>query len=129
MQAFLHSGKAAGRQLATRHGKQTLRQLAKSGGKLENFEVGEDVKSFECIARKYGVSFAVKQDLSSATPRYLVFFKSRYAACMDLAFREFAARELNRSKEKPSLSQTLEKAAEKVKDQVPNINKFKERER
>ena len=127
MRAFLHTGKVVGRNLTTHHGKQTLRQISKSGGKLESVEVGEDVKSFEGIARKHGVDFAVKQDLSSDTPRHLVFFKSRDAASMDLAFREFMAKNLTRGKEKPSLDQTLEQMQAKIQNQVLDLNKHKDR--
>ena len=129
MRAFLHGGTVAGQNLTTHHGKQTLRQLSKSGGKLENIEIGEDIKSFEGIARKHGIDFAVKRDVSSDTPRHLVFFKSRDSVGMDLAFREYMARELRRSKEKQPLSKTLEQMMEKVKNQVPNAEKHKERER
>ena len=129
MRAFLYEGKAARQNLSIGQGKQTLRQLSKSGGKLENIEVGEDVKSFEGIARKYGVDFAVKRDVSSDTPRYLVFFKSKDSASMELAFRDYIARELKRSKEKPPLSKTMDQMAEKVKHQVPNVERHKERER
>ena len=127
MQAFLHGGKWAYKKATTHHGKQTLRQISKSGGKLESVEIGEDVKSFQSIARKYGVDFAVKQDLSGDTPRHLVFFKSRDAASMDLAFREFMAKNLTRGKEKPSLDQTLEQMQAKVQSQVLDLNKHKDR--
>lgn len=130
MQAFLDEGRrATAGNITYRRGEQSLRQLSKSGGKLENFEVGEDIKPFKSIARKYGIDFAIKRDMSGDTPRHLVFFKSKDSVSMELAFREYIALTLKRSKEKPPLSQTLEQAAEKVKKQVPNVEKHKERER
>ena len=67
MRAFLHEGKIAKQNLTTHHGKQTLRQLSKSGGKLENIEVGEDVKSFEGIARKHKHFWALQKAWSFLT--------------------------------------------------------------
>jgi hypothetical protein len=112
MQAFLHTPKHK-----AQHGKQSVRQLAKSGAKLENIPVGsENIKDFEGIARKYGIDFAVRKDVSEDPPRHLVFFKSRDADSMTAAFREFSARQL--SPQKQSLKQALQQAVERVKSQV-----------
>lgn len=41
---------------------------------MSNIEVTDgNIKSFERVARKYGVDFALKKDVSSQPPRYLVF--------------------------------------------------------
>ena len=45
------------------HGKQTVRQLVKQGAGVQNIEITDkNIKSFERVARKYGVDFALKKD-------------------------------------------------------------------
>lgn len=66
------------------HGKQSVKQLVRQGAGVSNIEVTDgNIKSFERVARKYGVDFALKKDVSSQPPRYLVFFKSRDADALD----------------------------------------------
>jgi len=123
MRTALHAPKPS-----AKHGKQSIRQLAKSGAKLENIPVGsENIKEFERMARKYGINFAVRKDVSEDPPRHLVFFKSRDADSMMAAFREFSARQL--SPQKQSFKQALQQALEKVKTQVLSREKAREVER
>jgi len=123
MQAFLHAPKPS-----AKHGKQSIRQLAKSGAKLENIPVGsENIKDFERVAKKYGINFAVRKDVSEDPPRHLVFFKSRDADSMTAAFREFSARQL--SPQKQSLKQALQQTLERVKTQVLSREKMRAHER
>ena len=59
------------------HGKQTVKQLVGQGSGVQNIEITEkNIKSFERVARKYGVDFALKKD--PAQGKYLVFFKGRF---------------------------------------------------
>ena len=48
-----------------------------------------NIKSFERVARKYNVDFAVKKDRGREPPKYLVFFKGRDADVLSQAFKEF----------------------------------------
>jgi hypothetical protein len=107
MRASLRAGKQG--QQHVKHGKHSIKDLARQGT-LTNIEVGENIKSFESIARKYGIDFAVKKDISTQPPKYLVFFKSRDADSMTAAFREFSAKQLSRDAQKPSIMQALQKA-------------------
>ena len=53
------------------HGKQTVKQLIGQNAGVSNIEVTDsNIKSFERVARKYGVNFAVKKDRSVSTPKY-----------------------------------------------------------
>ncbi|MCL2445958.1 MAG: PcfB family protein [Oscillospiraceae bacterium] len=125
MQSFLHAPKSS-----AKLGKQSIRQLAKSGAKLENIPVGSDnIKDFERVARKYSISFAVRRDISEDPLRHLVFFKSRDADSMTAAFREFSAGQLGCEKERLSLRQALQQALEKVQAQVLTKTRTKEHER
>ena len=130
MRAFLRVGKWLYKKATTHQGQQTVEQLVKKGGTLTNIEIkDENIKSFEDIAKKYGIDFAVKKDISATPAKYLVFFKSRDADTMRAAFDEFSSRELNKAAEKPSLRQTLQRMMEKVKNQVLDLDKNKDRGR
>jgi len=48
------------------------------GTGVSNIEISDkNIKSFESVARKYGVDYALKKDASGDTPKWLVFFKGR----------------------------------------------------
>ena len=48
----------------------------------------DNIKDFEGTAKKYGIDFALKKDISENPPRYLVFFKGRDADVMEAAFKK-----------------------------------------
>lgn len=88
------------------HGKQSVKQLVRQGAGVQNIEItNQNIKSFERVARKYGVDFALKKD--TAQGKYLVFFKARDADALNAAFAEYASKTLNRTREKPSLLKQL----------------------
>ena len=107
-------------------GKQTVKQLVGQGAGVSNIEISDkNIKSFESIARKYGVDFAVKKDASENPPKHLVFFKARDTDAVMAAFKEFSAKQLKKTASKPSIIATLGHMMEKVKDQVLDITKNK----
>ena len=56
----------------TRRGKQSLKQMMKEGSQLTNIEItDQNIKSFERVARKYGIDYSLKKDSATTTPRYL----------------------------------------------------------
>ena len=84
---------------------------------LTNIEVtDQNIKSFERVAKKYNIDFALKKDKGADPPRYLVFFKARDVDVMTAAFKEFSAKELDKSK-KPSIRKLLFRSQEKVRSQ------------
>jgi len=88
------------------HGKQSVKSLVGQGDGVQNIEITDkNIKSFERVARKYGVDFALKKDPSQG--RYLVFFKARDADALNAAFAEYTAKTLNRQRGKPSLRKQL----------------------
>lgn len=110
----------------TPHGKQSVKQLVKQGAGVQNIEITDkNIKSFERVARKYGVDFALKKD--PAEGKYLVFFKAKDADALNAAFAEYTAKTLNRTKAKPSLLGQLNSFKEMVKnlanDKVKNRDK------
>ena len=109
-------------------GKQTVKQLTRQGAGVSNIEVSEkNIKAFESVARKYGVDFAPVKDSSENPPKYLVFFKARDADAITAAFKEFTAKQLKKTAEKPSLVKSLSDLMEKVKNQVLDQTKHKNR--
>ena len=82
------------------HGKIPVKKLVGQGEGAKSIEVTDsNIKSFERVARKYNVDFAVKRDKTTEQPKYLVFFIAQ-------AFKEFV--KVNEKKQqRPSLRQKL----------------------
>ena len=100
-------------------GKQSVKKLVKQNVGVTNIEISEkNIKSFESVARKYGVDFAVKKDKSVDPPKWLVFFKARDADALTGAFSEYTAKTLKKSAVRASVLKNLRKMKELVKNQV-----------
>ena len=109
------------------HGKQTVKQLVKQGQGVQNIEITDkNIKSFEHVANKYGVDFALKKD--TANGRYLVFFKARDADALNAAFAEYTAKTMQRkAPEKPSVRRQLSHFKEVVKNMARDTSKNRDR--
>ena len=108
------------------HGKQTVKQLVKQGAGVQNIEITDkNIKSFERVARKYGIDFALKKNLSEG--KYLVFFKAKDADALNAAFAEYTAKTLNRDPKKPSLRAQLSHFKEVVKNAVQETVKNRDK--
>ena len=106
------------------HGKQSVKSLVEQGGGVQNIEITDkNIKSFERVARKYGVDFALKKDPEQG--RYLVFFKARDADALNAAFAEYTAKTLNRKRGKPSLKKQLSHFKELVSRQSADREKHR----
>jgi len=109
-------------------GRQTVKQLVRQGQGVSNIEINDkNIKSFESVARKYGVDFALKKDHTETPPKWLVFFKAKDADALTAAFKEFTAKEAKRSISKPSVLKSLGNFIDKVKNQV--VDKVKNKSR
>ena len=72
------------------HGKTSVKKLVGDGVGVSSIEVTDgNIKSFERVAKKYRVDFAIKKDKTTEPPKYLVFFKGRDADAVAQAFKEF----------------------------------------
>ena len=110
------------------HGKQSVKDLAKQNQGLSNIEVTDkNIKSFERVAKKYGVDFAIKKDKSVTPPKYLVFFKGRDADAITSAFTEFTAKTMRKAA-RPSVLAQLKKFTELVKNSITDRVKTKSKE-
>ena len=96
-------------------GKQSVKKLVQQGAGVSNIEVTDgNIKSFERVARKYGIDYSLKKDSHVEPPLYLVFFKSKDVDVMTAAFKEYAGIELDQSKKKkPSVRKKLQKTQER----------------
>lgn len=97
-----------------KQGKQTLKKLMQQGSELTNIQITDNnIKSFDRIARKYGIDYSLKRDSSVNPPRYLVFFKAKDVEVMNSAFKEYAGVSLKKTK-KMSIRKKLQIAKERV---------------
>ena len=110
-------------------GKQTVRQLIGQNQGVSNIEITDsNIKSFERVARKYGVDFALKKDKSGDIPKYLVFFKARDADALTAAFKEYTAKEVRRaSKDRPSVLEQLRALKAKLLTLTPDKSRSKDK--
>lgn len=105
------------------HGKQSVKSLIKQGAGVQNIEITDkNIRSFQSVARKYGVDYALKKDTSSQPPRYLVFFKARDTDALTAAFREFSGKQLKRNKKLSILVQL-----KKFQEQMMNHDRARNR--
>ena len=67
------------------HGKQSVKQLVGQGTGVKSIDItAKNIKSFESVAKKYGVDFALKKNPEKG--EYYVFFKARDDDAMKLPF-------------------------------------------
>lgn len=105
-------------------GKQTLKDLTGQKDKLANIQVtSKNIGSFDRVARKYDIDYALKKDKSVSPPVYYVFFKAKDVDVMTSAFKEYTNRTAKKMA-RPSVCQKLSKAMQAVKDAV-NLQKAK----
>ncbi len=72
------------------HGKTSVKKLLEDGAGASSIEITDgNIKSFERVARKYNIDFAVKKDKTVSPPKYMVFFNGRDADVVAQAFKEF----------------------------------------
>jgi hypothetical protein len=111
------------------HGKQSVKQLIRQGAGATNIEINDrNIHSFERIAKKYGVDYALKKVKTADKPRWLVFFKARDADALTAAFTEFTAKVIKPAEKKPSILKQLAAYKEKIKAQDLSRLKVKDRE-
>ena len=91
----------------TYRGKQSIDKLMKQNVELSNIEITDgNIKSFERVAKKYRLDFALKKDSSTKPPTYYVFFKGQDTEMMNLAFKKYLGVQMNK-KDKPSIMKKL----------------------
>ena len=110
------------------HGKQSVKQLIGQNQGVTSIESNDpDIKSFDKVARKYGVDYAVKKVRDNdGKSKYIIFFKGRDNDAITSAFKEYTAKSMEKAK-KPSVLKKLHEVGEKVQNKVLEISKTKQR--
>ena len=116
------------------HGKMSVKDLVGQGMGASSIEVTDNnIKSFEKVAKKYNVDFAVKKDKTAAPPKYMVFFKGKDADVITQAFKEFVKvnekkhdrisvkEKLAEFREQPRKDKNRERAREHQKDRGQSL--------
>lgn len=98
----------------TKHGKISVKELVGQGMGASKIEVSDNnIKSFERVAKKYNVQFAVRKDKTEKPPKYLVFFKGKDADVITQAFKEFV-KSNEKKQERVSVKEKLAKFRERI---------------
>ena len=104
-----------------KRGKQSIKSLQQSGAQLTNIVVTDNnIKSFDRVARKYGIDYSLKKVEQEGKSEYLVFFKAKDVDVMTAAFKEYTSETLKKQK-RESVRQKLEK----VKEELSNHRQLK----
>ena len=102
-------------------GRQSIKSLQKSGAQITNIVVTDNnIKSFDRVARKYGIDYSLKKVEQEGKTEYLVFFKAKDVDVMTAAFKEYTSETLKKQK-RESVRQKLEK----VKEDLSNHRQLK----
>lgn len=102
-------------------GKQSIKSLQKSGAQITNIVVTDNnIKSFDRVARKYGIDYSLKKVEKDGKTEYMVFFKAKDVDVMTAAFKEYTSETLKKQK-RESVRQKLEK----VKEELSNHRQLK----
>ena len=99
-------------------GKQTVKELIAQNQGVEKTELADkaEVRTFDHIAKQYGVDYAIRKGISEdGKPRYILFFKARDRAAIDQAMAAYAtAWKQQHRRERPPVEQVLDPARELV---------------
>ena len=110
-------------------GKQTIKELIAQNQGVEKTELAdkEEVKTFDRIAKQYGVDYAIKKGLSpEGKKRYILFFKARDRSVIDQAMTSYAADFMKKHKrEHPP----VEPVVDSLQEMAPGKKKEREREK
>ena len=96
---------------------------------MTNIEITDkNIRTFDRVARKYGVDYAVKKDKTAEPPKYYIFFKAKDTDALTAAFKDYTRKTVRAKERKESVLDKLSKAKEAIKA-IPAKVKHKEIER
>ena len=126
IKALLKKGK--GQLTKAPHGKVTMRQLMKPGEKGTNIEITDaNIKAFDPIAKKNGLTYNVKKIENGKPANYLVSFRGKDIDVITEELREFSAKKLSRE-QTPSIRNALDKSRDRAKELNANQEKVKKKD-
>ena len=93
------SGEMENKSQCKKTGRQSIKSLQKSGAQITNIVVTDNnIKSFDRVARKYGIDYSLKKVEQEGKTEYLVFFKAKDVDVMTAAFKEYTSETLKKQK-------------------------------
>ncbi len=96
-------------------GRISLKELNKQNLQLKDIPLSsKDLKGMEKELKKYGVDYAIKQDLSQKDT-FKVFFKAKDISAIELALKNYTSSKFSKER-KPSLKDTIIKYKNKSKE-------------
>lgn len=106
-------------------GETSMKKLMKeAGGDVADIEITDkNIKSFDPIARKYGLKYSLKK---AGKDKYYIFFKGRSVDAMTAAFKEYTKNQ-TRKASRPSVLDNLRDLKEQVKNMAQAKDKHKDR--
>ena len=100
------------------HGKQTIKQLNAQGVQLSNLKItDENIKSFDRVARKYGIDYSLKKEVGADPPKFLVFFKAKDVDVMTQVKKPSVRKKLQKSVERKAKHRQRVKQRQKSRGQ------------
>lgn len=122
---------AAERSSQPKHGKIKFEQLMDMDAGADRMELEKSgLRTFDRVARKYHIDYAIKKDKNEDPPRYYLFYKKRDSDAMKLAIKEYSDIILKRDKKesmKEKIQRNKEKSKELDKRRAKDRNRSKER--
>lgn len=108
-------------------GKQSIDELVKQNQGVSSMVVGDEgIRTFEKIAKKYGMDFAIMKDKTEKPPVYTAFFKARDTDAMEAVVNEYS-KKMMKIKTRPSVIAKLKHFIEIAKNQpMKNRNRAQE---
>ena len=110
-------------------GKQTVKELIAQNQGVDKTELADkaEVKTFDHIAKQYGVDYAIKKGVSpEGKQRYMLFFKARDRSAIDQAMSAYAASYVKKHKrEHPPIEQVVDP----LKEMLPGRKKDRVRDK
>ena len=110
-------------------GKQTIKELIAQNQGVEKTDLADkdEVKTFDRIAKQYGVDYAIKKGISpEGKQRYILFFKARDRSAIDQAMSAYAADYMKKHKrEHPPIETVLDP----LREMMPGRKKERVREK
>lgn len=96
-------------------GKQSVKSLIQQGQGVTSIPLADDgLKDFQKMAKKYGVDFSIVKDKGKDPPVYTVFFKAKDTDAITKILDDYAAKQLKKEKQRPSVLEKLQKFKKKV---------------
>lgn len=112
-----------------KHGKQSVKELLEKDAGASSIEASKlRIGSFDRVARKYGVDYAVYREKTPGDKdKFYIFFKGRDADAISAAFKEYSANQIRKETNRQSVVAHLHKVAEQIRNTIRNPVKNKDK--